>query len=214
MFKGRPDLQLHSLMTAHNTDFLRDFLKVQAEEFDEVIGSSTDYSDLWSEGLLVTCANLHPEAEGTVRARTSDITDRPEIKYDAFTNENDVGRILRCIRRLEEIVSQEPLSDLPLQILPHHSLASRLGAFTDAYWREYIENYSGLIYHPTGTARMGKADDPRAVVDSKLRVLGVRKLRVADASVMPEITSGNTNVPSAAIGLRASKILGDFIGSE
>jgi len=207
-FQGRPDLQLHSLMTAHNTDFLRDFLKVRSEVFDDEIGQPSDYSDFWSEGILVTCANLHPDAEGTVRARTADISDLPEIKYDAFTNENDVGRILRCIRRLEDIVSQAPLKDLPLEILPHRALASELGTFTDAYWKAYIRDYSGLIYHPTGTARMGKPDDPRSVVDSKLRVLGgVRNLRVADASVMPEITSGNTNVPSAAIGLRASQIL-------
>eukprot|EP00939_MAST-03C_sp_MAST-3C-sp1_P005120 g5120.t1 len=214
-FKGRPDLQLHGLMTAHNTDFLRDFLKVRSEVFDSEIGQPSDYSDLWSEGLLVTCANLHPEAEGVVRARTADIDDKPEIRYEAFSNANDVDRILKCVRRLEGILRKQPLRDLPLRLLEHHELAKDFGSFSDDYWRQYIRNFSGLIYHPTGTARMGKAGDPRSVVDTKLRVLGgVRGLRVADASVMPEITSGNTNVPSAAIGLKASKILRETYGGS
>jgi choline dehydrogenase-like flavoprotein len=63
------------------------------------------------------------------------------------------------------------------------------------------------VYHPTGSCRMGRADDPMAVVDPELRVIGVEGVRVADASVMPDIVSGNTQVPTAAIGLQLVQLL-------
>ncbi|MCB2122384.1 MAG: choline dehydrogenase, partial [Rhodobacteraceae bacterium] len=69
---------------------------------------------------------------------------------------------------------------------------------------------SSTIFHPTGTTRMGRADDPMAVVDSRLRVRGVRGLRIADAGVMPAITSGNTNAPTLMIAEKAA----GFILSE
>lgn len=64
--------------------------------------------------------------------------------------------------------------------------------------------HTSTIYHPVGTARMGPATDKRSVVDSKLRVLGVQGVRIADASIMPEIVSGNTNAPSIMIGEKVS----------
>lgn len=63
------------------------------------------------------------------------------------------------------------------------------------------------IFHPVGTCRMGRADDPAAVVDSALRVIGVRQLRIADASIMPFITSGNTNAPTIMIGEKAAELI-------
>ena len=71
------------------------------------------------------------------------------------------------------------------------------------------------IFHPVGTCRMGRADDPAAVVDSRLRVLGVAGLRIADASVMPTITSGNTNAPTMMIAERAAQwLLADTTASR
>ena len=92
-------------------------------------------------------------------------------------------------------------------LLPARALAADFGFDTDQYWREYIKRFGFVVYHPTGTCRMGRADDPRAVVDAELRVLGVEGLRVADASVFPDIPSGNTNVPTAAVAVQLVRML-------
>jgi len=67
------------------------------------------------------------------------------------------------------------------------------------------------IFHPVGTARMGRGDDPGAVVDQRLRVIGIERLRIADASVMPNIVSGNTNTPTMMIAGKAAKCIADDI---
>ena len=77
---------------------------------------------------------------------------------------------------------------------------------TDAAAMAFIRGPIQTIYHYCGTCKMGKQSDDMAVVDSRLRVIGVKGLRVADASIMPEVTSGNTNQPSMMIGARCAQI--------
>lgn len=124
-------------------------------------------------------------------------------------NRDDLNAILTCIRRFEAIMNVWNTSENAprAELLFHRGLEREYGKSTDEYWLEYIKQFSGVIYHPTGTCRMGREDDEMAVVNSKLQVIGLENLRVADASIMPEITSGNTNVPSAAIGLKAAELL-------
>ena len=78
---------------------------------------------------------------------------------------------------------------------------------SDEFWQWFIRHVTLSQYHPVGTCRMGSADDPRAVVDPRLRVRGVKNLRVVDASVIPEVTSGNTNAPVIMIGEKASDMI-------
>lgn len=78
---------------------------------------------------------------------------------------------------------------------------------SDDSWRCMARYYSQTIYHPVGTAKMGPASDPEAVVDARLRVYGVRNLRVIDASIMPQIVSGNTNAPTIMVAEKASDLI-------
>lgn len=78
---------------------------------------------------------------------------------------------------------------------------------SDDYWACQAQHYTLTIYHPVGTAKMGPDDDPMAVVDPRLRVRGVRNLRVVDGSVMPLIVSGNTNAPIIMIAEKASDMI-------
>ena len=76
---------------------------------------------------------------------------------------------------------------------------------TDGDWEEFLRRESVTVFHPVGTCKMG--DDPMAVVDNSLRVHGVAKLRVVDASIMPHLVSGNTNAPTMMIGERAADLI-------
>ena len=115
-----------------------------------------------------------------------------------------------------------PSHDRPRPLIIAHALllcepkSTRPPTLADATctdWEEYVKRFGFVVYHPTGTCRMGRADDPTSVVDPQLRVLGVSGLRVADASIMPDIVSGNTQVPTAAIGVQMVRILQDMYGA-
>nr|CAH7751443.1 unnamed protein product [Callosobruchus chinensis] len=81
---------------------------------------------------------------------------------------------------------------------------------SDEYWKCAVRHLSGTLYHPVGTCKMGPKDDPTAVVDSELRVKGVKGLRVADASIMPTVISGNTNAPTMMIGRKAGVMMTEY----
>jgi choline dehydrogenase-like flavoprotein len=106
---------------------------------------------------------------------------------------------LRLVRR---IVGQAPLARYrPQEIYPGEAVDDDAGLLAAA------RDLGTTIFHPVGTARMGLASDPMAVVDERLRVFGVEGLRVADASVMPAITSGNTNSPTMMIAEKAARMI-------
>jgi choline dehydrogenase len=103
-------------------------------------------------------------------------------------------------RKLREIVGTEPLAEVRgRELVPGPEVES------DPEVEDFLRRETELLYHPVGTCRMGS--DERAVVDAELRVRGVDGLRVADASVMPVITGGNTNAPTIMIGERAADLI-------
>jgi choline dehydrogenase len=104
------------------------------------------------------------------------------------------------LRAVRDIAAQEPLKSLIAA-----ELAPGPRALDDAALEQHIRATSGCIWHPVGTCRMGNGED--AVVDAQLRVHGVRSLRVVDASVMPQITSGNTNAPTIMIAEKAADMI-------
>merc|ERR1711862_885314 len=114
-----------------------------------------------------------------------------------------MGKVaIELTRQCHRIAASQPLTD----VLDNAVVDPSIGhdPDSDEYIREVVQRSAITVYHPVGTAKMGAEDDSSAVVDTRLRVRGIKGLRVADASVMPAVVSGNTNSPSIMIGERAA----------
>jgi choline dehydrogenase len=150
-------------------------------------------------GFTANALLLRPQSRGSVRARNADPTQPPEIRYNFLDAEADRRTLIAGMRLVRRIFAQPPLRGLIQE-----ELAPGAGRESDEALLAYARETGGSVFHPVGTCAMGK------VVDARLRVCGVRRLRIADASVMPAVTSGNTNAPTLMIAERAADfILGD-----
>ena len=148
-------------------------------------------------GFTANAALLRPRSRGTVRAVHADIRQAPEIHYGFLEDPEDVRDLVAGVKAIRRILAQPALADyFDTELTPGSRCAE------DAALIEFVRNNGGAVYHHAGTSRMG--DDSLAVVDARLRVRGVQRLRVADASIMPTVVSGNTNAPTAMIAERAA----------
>lgn len=149
---------------------------------------------------------LTPRSHGTVALASPDPTDKPVVDPRYLTDPDGADRaaMLAGFRITQRILDQDALR----QRLTGRYLAPGGGEAMTAEERHVLalERYAHTLYHPVGTARMGQ--DAASVVDPELRVRGVERLRVADASVMPDIIRGHTNAPAIAIGERAAELIG------
>ena len=157
---------------------------------------------LEGHGVMYSVCVLRPKSRGTVRLRSSNASARPEFRSGVLSHPEDLELSLRGLRMGLSLLDQPALR----AVLGDRKRPAP-GVMTDEDLRAYIRSHAKTVYHPAGTAKMGDADDPMAVVDPKLRVHGVAGLRVADASVMPTLPSGNTNAPSIMIGARAAEFI-------
>ena len=141
-----------------------------------------------------------PKSRGNIKLNSSNPYDYPKIQFNYLEDEYDLKETIKCVRVARKILSQDSMKPYAgKEIGPGES------ATDDEHIIEYIRSKAETAYHPSCTLKMGV--DKMAVVDEKLKVHGLENLRVADASVMPEITSGNLNAPTLMIGERAA----DFI---
>ncbi len=138
-------------------------------------------------------------ARGSVSLASAEAADAPRIRYNYMTGPTDWEDFRHGIRVTRELFSRPALAPFSgTEISPGPEVQS--DEELDAHIREHSES----AYHPCGTCRMGRADDPDAVVDPQGRVIGVEGLRVADSSVFPRITNGNINAPSIMVGEKAA----------
>ena len=138
-------------------------------------------------------------SRGAVTLRSADPADAPMIRFNYMSEAQDWEEFRACIRLTREVFGQDAMhAHVKSEIQPGAGVQS--DAEIDAFIREHAES----AYHPCGTARMGRADDPAAVVDPECRVIGVDGLRVADSSIFPQVTNGNLNAPSIMVGEKAA----------
>ena len=150
--------------------------------------------------FTASVCNLNPTSRGSVRIRSADHREAPAIDPNYLSTEEDRKVAADSLRVTRRIVQQPALAAYhPRELKPGPQYDS------DEQLARAAGDIASTIFHPVGTTRMGREDDPQAVVDPHLRVIGVRGLRVVDAGVMPLITSGNTNSPTLMIAEKAAR---------
>ncbi|NMJ43853.1 FAD-binding protein [Roseomonas sp. JC162] len=151
-------------------------------------------------GMTCAICPVKPDSRGTVMARSADPFEKPAIRPNYLSARSDQALLAAGIRMVREIFAQPAIAQHSVQeILPGPGVAS------DDEILAFNRQYGTTIYHPVGTCRMGEGPD--AVVDSRLRVHGFAGLRVIDASVMPTLTTGNTNAPTIMIGEKGAAMI-------
>ena len=150
-------------------------------------------------GFQVHVGPMRSPSRGAITLRSADPADAPVIRFNYMSEAQDWEEFRACIRLTREVFGQTAMH-------PHvkHEIQPGAGVQSDAQIDAFIRDHAESAYHPCGTARMGRADDPGAVVDPECRVIGVDGLRVVDSSIFPQVTNGNLNAPSIMVGEKAA----------
>jgi choline dehydrogenase len=149
--------------------------------------------------FVILASVMTPRSRGSVRLRSADPADAPHIDLGLLTHPADMPRMLDAVRVARRLAATEPLRDLlGEQIMPG------AGATTDEQLAAAVRAGCEIYQHPVGSCRMGPAQDPDSVVDSRGAVYGIDGLSVVDASIMPTIPAANTNVPTIMIAERCA----------
>jgi len=164
------------------------------------VGRGLDQSDRF---VTLTASHVAPKSRGTLRLRSNDPLAAPIIRANYLQDPDDVAALVRGVelaRKLLATTAYDPLRGEEIDPGP--------GVKTDAEIAAFVRARADTMFHLAGTCRMGPDRDPAAVVDSQLRVRGVQGLRVADASIMPEVVNATTHAACVMIGEKAADLLG------
>ncbi len=177
----RPDLQIHAVLA-----IMRDHGKEVVEK----------------DGFSLHVCQLRPESRGRIGLHSADPFADPAIFANYLSSEEDRRAMREGVKIARKVAAQEAFAKFQPKEYGE-SAAAQTDEEIDAWIRERAET----IYHPVGTCKMGQETDPMAVVDGELKVIGLKGLRVIDASVMPTLVSGNTNAPTIMIAEKASDMI-------
>jgi len=175
----RPDVQLIAMPVSNNAE-----LWLKRPKFE----------------ISVRGGALHPKSRGWVKLGSADPTAAPRIQFNMFAEPDDLATMIRAVKASRDIYAQGPLG----QMIRGETLPGP-GVRKDAEIAEHLRANAWHRAHPVGTCRMGV--DADAVVDPQLRVRGIEGLRIADASIMPEVPGGNTNLPTIMIGEKCADLV-------
>ena len=151
-------------------------------------------------GITMNVNVLRSESTGSIHIKSANPAEPPAIRFNFLSAENDRRGVLAAIRKGRELMATPPLKDVTGE-----EIAPGAHVQKDDELLDWVRKNAETTYHPIGTCKMGS--DSMAVVDSELRVHGIEGLRVADASIMPTLTSGNTNAPSIMIGEKCAEMV-------
>jgi choline dehydrogenase len=215
---GRHDIEIIFFLTGGNEEFLRTIFNIDtARFFDDAVKRVADDA----ENLVLLPHPVLPHSRGEIVLGSADPATPPVIRMNYYDDPHDLKVMVAAIRRSMTIAAHWPGNRKPGPVMIPPFLAAKHGYRegeepSDALLEDFALHFSLTVYHPTSTCRIG------SVVDPKLRVRGVGRLRVADASVVPAVIAGNTNAPTIMIGEKAAEMiaaehgvrLAEFVGGR
>ena len=151
-------------------------------------------------GITMNINVLRSDSKGSIHIRSNEPAEPPAIKFNFLSSPLDREGLLAAMRKARELMATAPLAGIVGE-----EIAPGARHQSDAELLQWVRDHAETTYHPVGTCKMGS--DPMAVVDNELRVHGIKGLRIADASIMPTLTSGNTNAPSIMIGEKCAAMV-------
>ncbi|CAC5386016.1 unnamed protein product [Mytilus coruscus] len=200
-----PDYQLQLFNVAQDEDFIEDGLKLNLKrEIKDQLKQRGSKNEFTMLNVL-----SHPRSKGTIRLKNADHFDYPIINPNYLQHPDDIKVLISAVRKSQQIASTKAMKeiDATLNAFDIDGICDKDAFDSDSYWECMIRHFASSIYHPVSTCRMGGLKDKTAVVDTELRVRGIKGLRVADCSVVRRQVSGNTNAPCIMIGEKAADLI-------